>query len=83
MAKNLNDQFAQIAKDAGFVLWDEEEWKPEDEVVDWGSTYDKELQTFGELIIRQCIEICEQGNNTQTTSAGAALLIKQHFGIKI
>jgi uncharacterized phage protein gp47/JayE len=31
---------------------------------------------------QKCIDICEAGNATQTTSGGAATLIKQFFGIK-
>lgn len=81
MAKILNEQFAQIAKDAGFLLWDDESWKPDDEIIDWSCSYDKELQEFGKLIVSRCIEICEQGTQTQTTSAGAAILIKQQFGL--
>lgn len=38
-------------------------------------------QKFAELILQECLLICEQGNSTQTTSAGAASLIKQHFSI--
>ena len=32
-----------------------------------------------EKIIQTCIDICIAGDKTQTTSGGAALLIKQHF----
>ena len=34
-----------------------------------------------ELVVRECIAICESGTPTQTTSGGAAELIKQHFGV--
>lgn len=37
---------------------------------------------FAELIIKDCITICEDGSNTQTTSAGAAMLIKQKFEVE-
>lgn len=36
---------------------------------------------FAELIIRECIDLCEQGTSTQTTSSGAANMIRQHFGV--
>ena len=36
---------------------------------------------FAELIVRECVQICEQGTATQTTSSGAASMIKQHFGV--
>jgi len=37
---------------------------------------------FAELIIKDCITICEDGSNTQTTGAGAAMLIKQKFEVE-
>jgi len=40
------------------------------------------LEKFAELIVRECINICEQGTPTQTTSSGAASFIKQHFGVE-
>lgn len=40
-------------------------------------------QNFAELILEECVKICEQGTNTQATSGGAALMIKQHFGVKL
>jgi hypothetical protein len=44
----------------------------------------KELyeQKFAELIVQECVQICEQGTATQTTSSGAASMIKQHFGVE-
>jgi hypothetical protein len=38
-------------------------------------------ERFAELIIKECVRICEQGTITQTTSGGAASMIEQHFGI--
>ena len=37
---------------------------------------------FAELIVQECVQICEQGTATQTTSSGAASMIKQHFGVE-
>jgi hypothetical protein len=39
------------------------------------------IKTFSSLIIQECLDICEQGAATQTTSQGAAILIRQKFGI--
>ena len=41
-----------------------------------------DTKKFAELLIKQCIKICEDGTSTQTTSSGAAILIRQRFGIK-
>ena len=38
-------------------------------------------QNLAELIVQECIQICIQGKQTQTTSEGAATLIKLHFGM--
>jgi len=40
------------------------------------------IEKFAEMIVRECMEICESGTATQTTSAGAAQQIRQHFGVK-
>ena len=45
---------------------------------EWIEKYNEKLT---ELIINECIKICEQGTDTQTTSSGAAPMIKQHFEI--
>lgn len=39
-------------------------------------------EKFAELIVQDCLRICEEGTATQTTSAGAADLIKQHFEVE-
>ena len=40
------------------------------------------LEKFAELIIDECIVLCEDGEDTQMTSIGAAQRIKQHFGMR-
>lgn len=39
-------------------------------------------QKLAELVVRECVNICEQGNKTQMTSSGAAASIKLYFGVK-
>lgn len=50
-----------------------------------GSTYPevntRQLERFAELLIKECIAICHSGTSTQTTSKGAADMIKQRFGL--
>ena len=38
-------------------------------------------QKLVELVVRECVNICEQGSNTQMTSSGAADRIRLHFGV--
>ena len=42
----------------------------------------EEIEKFAELIVRECVNICKQGNDTQMSSGGAADAIKYHFGVK-
>lgn len=39
------------------------------------------MQKFGELVLEKCLQICEDGADTQTTSGGAAELIRLHFAL--
>jgi len=49
----------------------------------WCYTNPQEFeQKFAELIVRECIQICMQGKQTQTTSDGVATLIKLHFNVQ-
>jgi len=40
------------------------------------------VEQFANLLLQECIQICEEGTSTQTTSNGVAILIKQRFGIE-
>lgn len=50
-----------------------------------GSTYPevntRQLQRFADLLLWECVRICQSGNSTQTTGSGAAEMIKQRFGL--
>jgi hypothetical protein len=41
------------------------------------------VEQFANLLLQECIQICEDGASTQTTSSGVAMLIKQRFGIEL
>ena len=56
----MNEKFKLLAEKSGFLLWEDEPWKPEGAIVDWGSQYDGELKKFAELIINECLGICEE-----------------------
>ncbi len=45
----MKPRYQKLAAEAGFALWGDESWNPGD-VVDWSSSYDAELERFGELI---------------------------------
>ena len=42
-------EIKKLAEEAGFILWDDEHWKPKGVVVDWSLVYDKELVKFYHL----------------------------------
>jgi len=52
----MNKRIQKLAKKAGFVLWEDEDWKPKDEVIDWSCSYDKELEKFAELVIQDYLK---------------------------
>lgn len=42
----------ELAKEAGFIFWKNEEWKPKGATIDWSCDYDKELEKFFTLVIK-------------------------------
>jgi bifunctional DNA-binding transcriptional regulator/antitoxin component of YhaV-PrlF toxin-antitoxin module len=55
--------FKELVSDAGFCMWNNETWKPENTLVDWSSNYDEELKTFASLIIGKTISILHTQKN--------------------
>jgi hypothetical protein len=41
-----------------------------------------DVEKFAKLLIKECVDLCDQGSDTQMTSSGAANMIRLHFGIK-
>lgn len=75
----MNTNFKKLVEEAGFSLWEDEPWKPEGAIVDWGANYDRELETLCQLIVDKCIEICKDGAATQMSCVGVAYRIGLHF----
>ena len=75
----MNNEIRKLAENAGFVFWSKEE--DETMPIDWSSNYDEEFEIFANSIIQKCIDICNEGTLTQTTSAGAAQRIQQYFSV--
>jgi hypothetical protein len=73
----MNDRIKELAKQAGFVLWADEEWKPDGAVIDWSSDYDNDLEKFAELIIRECSLVVFKKTGPKT-----ALDVLEHFGVE-
>ena len=80
----MNERIKELAERSGFSLWSDEPEKPNGAIIDWSCwlcNYDRELELFAELIIQECIQICEEGSVSQMTSSGAANLIRISMGM--
>jgi hypothetical protein len=69
----MNKKYIELAERAGFSLWGKESWNPGD-VIDWSARYDKELESFADMIVRECAEICLEANDHKN--------ILRHFGVE-
>lgn len=77
----MNERIRVLADQAGFVLWADEEWKPEGEIIDWSSSYDKELETLIKLIVRECTVVVQDAVDQREPASTYAGKIKEHFGV--
>lgn len=76
----MNEQkFRELARKADFALWEDEEWKPEGAIIDWGPNYDREIQKFAELIINECVQVAKVGMEFGPSLEEA---VYAYFGIK-
>ena len=42
----FTDEIKDLAEEAGFNMWGDEDWRPKGEVIDWANNYDNELIKF-------------------------------------
>ena len=76
----MNQRLISLMKEAGFVFWEDEDWKPEDAIIDWATNYDKEIEKFAELIVQECIRLCDQVDYVGADECMDN--IKEHFGVE-
>lgn len=75
----MKEKIKEFAEKAGFVLWEENEyWNPGD-IIDWSTRYDKELEEYTKLIVKECADIASI-NAHQYETPGTYVL--KHFGIE-
>ena len=56
----MDSKIKNLANQAGFRMWSDEEWNPGD-VVDWSCSYDEQLIKFYELAREQfLVELMEE-----------------------
>lgn len=54
----MNKLTQKLAKEAGFIFWNGEEWNTNDDVIDWSSSYDAELEKLVGLVVKECLSEC-------------------------
>jgi hypothetical protein len=82
----MNPVIKQLAEEAGFCFWSDEEWKPKDAVIDWSAEYDDEFQKYTELLIKECVNVIYDNVEVALDATGNVVfeheLLKKHFGIE-
>lgn len=72
----MNEKFLEVAKNV------------EDSIVATGGILGSHefnltfVHKYAEALVHECLNICEKGTESQTTSQGAAILIRQRFDIQ-
>ena len=74
----MNDKIRELLVESGFCFWADEEWGPGPGKVSWDCDYEKEMEKFAILIIRECISIAE---GTRYDGKVVASRIKFNFGV--
>jgi hypothetical protein len=77
----MSERINQLKAEAGFVLWEDESWGPGKGKIDWSSDYEKELETFAELLIKESATWINDNVGLVSESAKTDLL--QHFKKKL
>ena len=78
----MNPRIKELAEDAGFCFWEDEDWKPHGAIIDWSAEYDKEFQKYTELLINECLDICQNHYTIEGIAQNIEKDIKEKFGIK-
>lgn len=39
------------------MFWEDESWKPAGAVIDWAADYDKEMETFANLMVQRFLDL--------------------------
>ena len=79
----MNPRIKQLAEDAGFCFWEDEEWKPHGAIIDWSADYDKEFQKYTELLIEDIIKLNYEDEFLSTMlKVSFENKVRTRFGIK-
>ena len=79
----MNPRIKELAEDAGFCFWEDEEWKPHGAIIDWSADYDKEFQKYTELLIEDIIKLNYEDEFLSTMlKVSFENKVRTRFGIK-
>ena len=79
----MNPRIKELAEDAGFCFWEDEEWKPHGAIIDWSAQYDKEFQKYTELLIEDIIKLNYEDEFLSTMlKVSFENKVRTRFGIK-
>jgi len=81
----MNDRIRELLVESGFCFWADEEWGPGPGKVSWDCDYEKEMERFVELLVRECARVCRSQPNIYAHKGdrdNCAIAIEAHFGIE-
>ena len=56
----INKKLTELAADAGFVFWENEEWGPGPGNIDWSSEYDQQLQGLYDRMLEEVLQTIDE-----------------------
>ena len=77
----MNERIQKLAEQAGFTMWQDEDWNPGD-IIDWSASYDKELSKFAELLIIETMKIAGNGMDISEYTDKKSQITNQ-FGVTL
>lgn len=62
----INKKLTELAADAGFVFWENEEWGPGPGNIDWSSEYDQQLQGLYDRMLEEVLQTIDESIKKST-----------------
>lgn len=62
----INKKLTELATDAGFVFWENEEYGPGPGNIDWSSEYDQQLQGLYDRMLEEVLQTIDESIKSST-----------------
>lgn len=62
----INKKLTELAADAGFIFWENEEWGPGPGNIDWSSEYDQQLQGLYDRMLEEVLQTIDESIKAST-----------------